>query len=281
MSRWPALDSVEAWRALEDATRVAVGRAVAATLDERFAAHEELVGMERLPSLSHADWPGLRFIIVPGGQFVMGLADSDIEELSEYIDWTRDVRLTVEAMLRFTRPEHRVVVAPFVTAERALNRTEVERLSAGFKSPLHTDEVERSAASELVKAMGMRLPSEAELEWMARDAGRSAFVCNGGRFWYGKRAWPEEGVFGVRDLHVGEWAADDWHPSYEGAPSTSAPWMDGNPCGVFRGELPYGVDQNPLELCYGLAAHRNRGALPQDRHSDHAFFTLRPSLDLL
>ena len=220
--------------------------------------------------------PDLRFVVVPGGHFEMGLTQADLDELSQYIDWTRRVRLITDGMRERATPTRQVVVAPFVVAERPLLHAELELFDPEVRSP----DLARNDALGIAARMGMRLPSEAELEWLARDGGRCSFIVDGGRAWSENDAWPSCGTFGIRALNDGEWAADDWHASYEGAPTTSEAWMQGDACGVFRGELAYGTDQDPSELCLGLAAHRNRGARPEDRDSDHAFFPIRPAFDL-
>jgi hypothetical protein len=275
-----ALHDPEAWSRLATSERLICGESIARALDVGLRVGPDLVGDAGLVSLSHDHWPGLRFVVVPGGRLQMGLGEADLEELSEYIDWTRSVRLTTDAMLALATPVHTVEVRPFLVAERRLKRAEVEKLSAGFEQVLHTDEVSREAALRLMACMSMRLPSEAELEWLARDGGRFSFINDCGRAWSERRPWPISGSFGVTELSQGEWAADDWFDSYAGAASTSEARLGGAPCGVFRGELPYGPEQDKTELCYGLAAHRNRGAVADDRDSDHAFFAVRPVLDL-
>lgn len=273
---WPALADLRVWGETSVRSREAIAVEIAAAIGDGFRAGEESLGEAGLICLFHPLFPTLRLAVIPGGRFEMGLLEADLEELSQYIDWTKRVRLISDGMRARASPPHQVEVKPFVVSERPLTRAELELIEPGVRS---TD-LERKQAIVLSGQIGVRLPSEAELEWLARDGGRCSFVVDGGRAWSQNDAWPDCGSFGIRCLNEGEWAADDWHASYEGAPTTSEAWMNGDPCGVFRGELAYGTDQDPSELCLGLAAHRNRGASKEDWHSDHAFFPLRLAFDL-
>jgi formylglycine-generating enzyme required for sulfatase activity len=113
--------------------------------------------------------------------------------------------------------------------------------------------VSRADALSLAGILGFRLPSEAELEWLARDGGAAPFLLNAA-----SSAAPRS-RFGVERLHYGEWAADDWHPSYDGAPQDSATWRGGEPCGVFRAGTPPANMQSPEDLIFLLSAVRGQG----------------------
>jgi formylglycine-generating enzyme required for sulfatase activity len=93
---------------------------------------------------------------------------------------------------------------------------------------------------------GLRLPSEAEWEYVARagtttpywwgdevrkdgKAWANCYDC--GSEWGGKKtapvgSFPANG-FGLHDMHgnVLEWVEDDWHGSYEGAPDDGSAWV--------------------------------------------------------
>jgi formylglycine-generating enzyme required for sulfatase activity len=272
----PALQELAAFDRASDAVKLAMAREIATSLGDAFSSADELTGARRLPVLVHAPTDE-RFVVVPGGSFEMGMREADLDELSEYVDWTASAAHTIDQMKALCRPLRRVEVAPFLCAIRPLARDRIRTLLGGR----HTREnFARADAVAFARDLGLRLPSEAELEWLAREGGRLTFVDDGARIWEKTRTWPTVGGFGVEDSSEGQWAADDWHPSYEGAPSTSAPWREGEDCGVFRGELPSGPDQHRSEIVFGLACHRNRGARPDDRDSDHAFFRLRLALDL-
>ena len=139
-------------------------------------------------------------------------------------------------------PRRRVALV----ARSLLDRTQVKRLSQGR---LDFDALPRRDARSLAHALGFRLPSEAELEWLARDGGSTRFTLDAAT-----TVGPSR--FGVEMLFHGQWAEDDWHSSYEGATGVSAPWLDGEPCGVCRGGY---LPQSAGERLFMLAGVRGHG----------------------
>lgn len=181
---------------------------------------------------------GIRFRLIPGGLFEMGLTEEDKEYGSEVINWTPTVARYVEERYQNSLPTRLVEVSPFLCSQSLLGVAELKALGLETSSA----ELERSAAIEVANRRGFRLPSEAELEWVARDGRDFCFPYNWPLTW----RWEamrlhdepmmvhEESQFGVSDLCALHWAADDWHPTYQGAPEISKPWMGGDPCGVLR-----------------------------------------------
>ena len=271
----PALRSLRAWRVASRPERDEAILEAARRLGRPFEVDQGFVGGYALGTLSRTDEPGLTFVVVPGGRYSMGLSERDLEELAELVNWTRDVRLIVTQMKRRCRPVVAVRVRPFVTAERLLRRDEVERWTTAQGRPIRSDEMRRDAAVALMPFIGARMPSEVELEWLGRGGTGNAFIYDCARAYNEGRAFDEPGAFGIRDLLLGEWAADDWFPSHRGRDASSAPRRGGRDCGVFRGELSIVPVQDDFELCFGLAAHRNRGG-----EGDHVTFRARPTYDL-
>ena len=109
----------------------------------------------------------------------------------------------------------------------------------------------------------LRLPSESELEYAGREGGASSFIDDGDVLWKAERRWPDESGWGLRYMTLASWAADEWHPSYDGAPATSIPWRGDGPPGVYRGSLLY-TPESEVELLFGLAAVRGRLVPPED-----------------
>lgn len=200
---------------------------------------------------------GLAFVAVPGGAFHMGLSDEDIEDASEHIDWTTPVARWVDRAAASARPVHPVRVRPFLCARSLLDGDQIATLSRGR---LTGESVGRADALALARSVGLRLPSEAELEWLARDGGACRFTLDAARRLdaIGRDDRRLRSRFGVRDLHRAQWAEDDWHPTYDGAPDTSAPWPDGDPSGVYRGGFHLVAMQSADELLHALAAVRGR-----------------------
>lgn len=195
---------------------------------------------------------GLPFVVVPGGDFTMGLTDEDVERASELVDWLSGPSEYVEHLGASALPPHTVTVKPFLCA-RTIPRVN------GAEPAYFTRDEARTRAAEL----GLRIASEAELEWLYRDGGRFAFKLNASPDREkARRVRYDVSRFGVDDLLEMAWAADDWHPSYEGAPGTSEPWMSGDTAGVCRSSfVPYllEVDEDLMPL---LAAIREPGKAP-------------------
>ena len=155
---------------------------------------------------------GAAFAYVPGGWLRMGFSLDDIYDacrarrrrpFGEDSDWPGEIAAA--------RPPRMVKVMPFVIA------------------------VERHPLDEDTFKADFRHPSEAELEWVFRRAGRDRWVGVPGDKAF--RANTRQKLVGDIDPPFGialeydadhEYCADDWHGNYEGAPSTSAPWGDGN-----------------------------------------------------
>ena len=98
----------------------------------------------------------------------------------------------------------------------------------------------------------IRLPSEAEWECACRAGSAAEYTYGDGEEGLGEYAWfagnsgngarevgsRRPNAWGLFDLHgnVWEWCEDQWHDSYDGAPSDGSPWVDGgSSLRVFRG----------------------------------------------
>ena len=228
--------------------RAEASRGLAARLGGEWQAETPTRGEDALP-LMHAP-TAARFVAVPGGRFEMGITDADLEEAAEHFDWTSPVAALVDTLASHARPTRCVEVLPFLVQRTLLSDLQVIRRLSGDR--VQTDSVSRAEALSLASAAGFRLPSEAELEWLARDGGRFHFVLDAA-------AGPRPSRFGVESLFDGEWAADDWHPTYDGAPKDGRSWRDGDASGVYRGShIPENM-QSREELLLMLAGVRAQG----------------------
>ncbi|MEZ4441236.1 MAG: hypothetical protein R3B72_19200 [Polyangiaceae bacterium] len=190
----PPLDACEA---LDVDEREAVTQRVRARLGRDWGGAGERLGL--FEGLRH--WPsGLDFALVPGGRLTLGLDEPGLRRLAEAPWWDEDWDWSL-----------RIEAAPaMTTVEVELPAFLLERRGGG-------DAGSRAEARGRAEALGFRLPSEAELEWIATDGGREVLHLG---------ASPENdhgGVafrpsrFGLEGLLRAHWAADDWHPSHDGA----------------------------------------------------------------
>jgi len=191
----------------------------------------------------------LRFVAVPGGELKMGLSPTDLEDLSEHVPWTAAVAKLVERLEKQASPVHNVGVGPFLCSRRLLMTADVQRATGGR---FHEDSPTRETSRAIAVAAGFRLPSEAELEWLLRDGGdtRIRVTLDGAEV---------PSCFGIEMLVLGQWAEDDWHPSYVGAPVSSAPWLGPASAGVYRGGRSPEEIQSDEERTFLLAGVRGKG----------------------
>ncbi len=189
----------------------------------------------------------VRFLVIPGGTFEMGLTEADIEELQLHIPWDASAIAAIEHGRAAVSPAHQVKVTPFLLAEEKLYSDQVEALSGGKHTGMYCYELTRRDAGDLAHRLGFRLPSEAEMEWVLREGGRSPFAVDGVRklseIGNDSESWPTR--FGVKTPFETAWCADDFHPDYVGAPRTSAAWLAGEADGVAQpaGARPELVDE--------------------------------------
>ncbi|MEZ4294407.1 MAG: hypothetical protein R3B70_05490 [Polyangiaceae bacterium] len=186
----------------------------------------------------------MRFAAVPGGLFEMGFTESDQEDAQEVMDWDGGGGDYVEELVATARPPHDVTVRPFLCARTV------------WRDGDKIVDADRAEALRVAAELGLRLPSEAELEWIGRDGGETGFILDAA-----DEPDPEElrSRFGLTELHWFQWAADDWHASYDGAPGDSAAWMGGDPAGVYRSGFDLRGSQAEEDCALALAAVRHPG----------------------
>lgn len=187
---------------------------------------------------------GLEFTLVPGGVTEIGLRPDDVIEVAKHVDYDR-VEYSIEVDSASALPLRSVNVTPFLCSCK----------------PLNIGTVSRSEAFSKVTALGFRLPSEVELEWILRDGGRYALTLGAvpvvdkpGQFVF------QPSRYGIEGLTIANWAADDWHPTYDGAPTTSSEWIDGDPAGVCRSAFPLPAMVSEEDIAVLLAALRTPGS---------------------
>lgn len=191
------------WLALAVAKRKAVAKAVAARLGAGWT-FASLAA--ELALFTHAE-SGATFHLVPGGTFTMGFSEEERARLARV---RRDPDAVAELLADpgRLRPTHAVRVGPFLLAARAAEVLVPAKALA--------------AAVAALEKQGLRLPAEAEWEYAARAGAATLFPSGDkppARPGGAANPW---GIAGLGD--AAEVCADGWHPSYAGAPKTSAPW---------------------------------------------------------
>ncbi len=187
----------------------------------------------------------LDMISIPGGSFMMGTKEEEIERLVKKFDWE---------YFRAEKPQHEVTVQPFFMGKYPITQAQYQQVMGKNPSNFKGDErpVEEVSWDEAVefcqklsKQTGKeyRLPSEAEWEYACRAGTTTAFHFgetitdklanyNAGQIYAGEPKGEYRGettsvgkfppnAFGLYDMHgnVWEWCEDDWHENYQGAPT--------------------------------------------------------------
>ena len=206
----------------------------------------------------------LEMVKVPGGEFLMGEDEARAAEYEKECGrW--DKKEDCKIFAKWQTPRHRVKVEAFLMGKYEVTQRqwrvvmgglppELEKLEEKFKGDdKPVVNVSWEEVKEFIKRLGKgyRLPSEAEWEYAARGGTSSAYgfgeeinpviVNYNGNYPAGKtkkglyRNGPvdvgELGLanrYGLYDMHgnVWEWCEDDWHESYNGAPTDSRAWID-------------------------------------------------------
>jgi formylglycine-generating enzyme required for sulfatase activity len=245
--RDPELEDIQRWRAATPDVRREIAAKVARGLGPDFRTSDGDPDGRVQMVWRRDQWT---YVLVPGGHFDMGLQDS---ELSELQGLDEDGALaSVWDVLGRSLPVRRVHVRPFLCAAAPLLRSEAELLVRNWERVERPDYEGRRApvalspgeTEQVLAATGARLLSEAEFEFVAREGGVGGWIARPETQWRcehlafllshvepDRRTANHLGVWG---LEFGEWVGDEWHDSYDGAPSSSVPWGAASRPGVAR-----------------------------------------------
>ncbi len=208
----------------------------------------------------------LDMVSIPGGEFIMGTDDAEIERLCQKFN---------RNLFKREAPQHKVTIKPFFMAKYLITQAQWEVIASrndlkvkddlnpnpahfkGENNPVERvswhDAVEFCARLSRLTTKEYKLPSEAQWEYGCRAGTETSFYCgetitselaNHKRNYtyadepqgiiYRKKTtsvgeFPPNG-FGLYDMHgnLWEWCEDDWHNNYENAPSDGKLWIDKN-----------------------------------------------------
>jgi formylglycine-generating enzyme required for sulfatase activity len=243
----------------------------------------------------------LEMVAIPGGTFLMGTEDEEIERLVKKFDLDG---------YRRERPQHKVTVQPFFMGKYPITQAQWKAIAATAKididletnpsnftgNELPVESVTWYQATEFCKRLSRekeqeyRLPSEAEWEYACRARTTTPFYFGetitgklanyDARYTYSGEPngeYREEttpvgqfppNAFGLYDMHgnVWEWCADTWYDNYDGAPTDGSVWIkNGNDNRSLRG----GSWNNGPRVC--RCADRSWN-YPDDRNSNYNGF---------
>jgi formylglycine-generating enzyme required for sulfatase activity len=204
----------------------------------------------------------LEMVGLPAGQFLMGSPDSD-----------RDAR-------DFEKPQHQVKINSFAIGKYPVTQAQYQAVMG--TNPSHfsnnpQNPVERISSDDAqafcqklsqITGKTYRLPTEAEWEYACRAGTTTRYYFGddanqlGDYAWYGGNSQQtthpvgqkKPNAFGLYDMHgnVWEWCEDNWHNSYQNAPSDGSAWLiKDNDYQIVRGGSWYGLPN----LC--RSAYRN------------------------
>ena len=203
----------------------------------------------------------LDMVEIPGGTFMMGTRDEEIERLVEKYD---------RGWFSQEKPQHQVTVKPFFMGKYPITQAQWQAVAnlpkinrelkpnpAEFKGnnrPVESvswyDAVEFCARLSKLTGKQYKLPSEAQWEYACRAGSTTPFyfgetITSELANYYGTETYANEpkgeyrrgttpvgsfppNGFGLYDMHgnVWEWCEDTWHNSYEGAPTDDSAWID-------------------------------------------------------
>ncbi|MEM9271773.1 MAG: SUMF1/EgtB/PvdO family nonheme iron enzyme [Cyanobacteria bacterium P01_F01_bin.143] len=197
---------------------------------------------------------------IPGGKFLMGTKDDEIEKLAKRFNWDG---------FRREKPQHEVAIQTFFIGKHLITQEqwklvatlpqierELKLEPSRFQgNNLPVEKVSWDDAVEFCQRLSSetekqyRLPTEAEWEYACRAMTNTPFYCGktitdkqanyNARTTYAsepKGEYRQEttpvgsfppNAFGLYDMHgnLWEWCTDDWHENYEGLPEDGNAWL--------------------------------------------------------
>ena len=194
----------------------------------------------------------MEFVLIQSGEFDMG---SPANETGRFNDEGPIHRVTISEAF---------YLGKYPVTQKQWHEVMGDHPSSFKGDDLPVENVSWDSAKEFIKKLNKkentqkyRLPSEAEWEYAARAGTTTRYSFGdddsklGQYAWYdensGKKTHPvgnkEANPWGLYDVHgnVWEWVQDEWHNTYNGAPSDGSAWEDGvSARRVYRGGSWFG-----------------------------------------
>ncbi|MCK5186430.1 MAG: formylglycine-generating enzyme family protein [Deltaproteobacteria bacterium] len=189
----------------------------------------------------------MEFVLIPAGEFDMGSPSS---EVGRYDDEGPVHHVTISEVFYISKYE---------VTQKQWREVMGTDLSDFKGDDLPVEQVSWNDVQEFIRILNekegtdkYRLPSEAEWEYAARAGTTTRYSFGDDASELGDYAWyinnserethpigqKKSNPWGLYDMHgnVWEWVQDEYHGSYDGAPSDGSAWEDGNSTKrVYRG----------------------------------------------
>jgi formylglycine-generating enzyme required for sulfatase activity len=201
------------------------------------------------------DGIGLEMVLIPGGSFLMGSPEDELERLDrESPQHSVTIQLFCMGKYPVTQAQWKAVASlPQINRELDPDPSNFKGANRPVELVSWYDAAEFCNRLSQKTGRQYRLPSEAEWEYACRAGTTTPFhfgktitpeLANyNGEYTYGASAKGDyrgettpvgsfgvANAFGLYDMHglVWEWCADPWHENYEGAPTDGKAWLDEN-----------------------------------------------------
>jgi formylglycine-generating enzyme required for sulfatase activity len=253
----PELASVSSWAAASGSRREAIAAGVAQALGREFAP-------ESLQPFAGASWPvamfrhkpsGLRFSLVPGGAFDMGLSQREEQLIRQHAESLAGVERFSDEVgnlledLEVMRPVRRVAIQPFLACQQPLGTSQLRFLAGRSKSVRNKRALQQPAVADLgviadiLESSPFRLLSEAEWEYASRGGTEAELTWRGHllpdeAFMASVADLPPDdaaNAFGLAafglfpELCADAWCADEGAGAYADAPVDGTPRLGSGP----------------------------------------------------